>query len=479
MTVSAVTLNILDPGLGATSPGRVGPVYIGPSEKGTLNSVLYFNRTSDIVSTYGQGPLSEALASALAIAGGPVAGLRTPTATASTTSAVTVTRTSTSTGTFASTGTALDSYSIALQVVTTGTLGSGVVRYSLDGQLSWSDPVTIPAAGGIALGVSGLTWTPTAGAGPKYFEAGDLFTATTSEPQCDATGVTNAFSTANTGILAQSTVFPFVVVTCQFATGAASAAVAAALDTQLTAAFTSGKDMAAIMDAGSTDTASNVRTAMASFSSSRVNLVFGGETKVSSMPSQGKGFHSGPLANSVGSRATRVAPCTRLGRYASGSLVGVTAITHDASSDPSMDAANYTTARTYPGEGGYYLTDGRIKASSGSDYKRWDYRRVADLAAQTARASVKPYLQANIPTIEGGKIDPAKAAAIESKVLADLRAVLKDNTNDEGDKGYVSEVFFAVDQNYDMLTNDALQCVVAFRPLGAPALIKIDLGMVR
>lgn len=93
--------------------------------------------------------------------------------------AVTPVRVAASTGTVTPSGTPAGSYQAQIQVMSTGTLGTARFRYSIDGGARWSPDVTIPGDGLYAPPLTGLTLRFQAGAGPVFFEAGDLFTFST------------------------------------------------------------------------------------------------------------------------------------------------------------------------------------------------------------------------------------------------------------------------------------------------------------
>ena len=99
MPIPAQSLTIRDPGLGLVDVAGTAFCFVGTSEKGPLGEVRAVSSPAALVDTYGEGPLSEAVAYALSIAGGPQYVCRVTGSIAGAAGAVTATRIGTSTGT--------------------------------------------------------------------------------------------------------------------------------------------------------------------------------------------------------------------------------------------------------------------------------------------------------------------------------------------------------------------------------------------
>jgi hypothetical protein len=108
MAIPKQTISVRDPGLGLTPEAINTFLFMGCSSSGTANTLYTFSNAQDVVDTLGQGPLPEALCSALAIAGGPVLGMRLTGATAGAAGAVTAALVGTATGTVTVAGAAYD-----------------------------------------------------------------------------------------------------------------------------------------------------------------------------------------------------------------------------------------------------------------------------------------------------------------------------------------------------------------------------------
>lgn len=117
-------------------------VHMGVSSKGSLTSLQAFTDPADVVATYGKGPLPEAMASSLEIAGGTVYGMRILTSAAGTNSTITQTGTG---PTLTLTGNPLSAFDGRVLIVQGGTLGTATYKLSYDGGTTYG-PETATAS---------------------------------------------------------------------------------------------------------------------------------------------------------------------------------------------------------------------------------------------------------------------------------------------------------------------------------------------
>lgn len=99
-----------------------------------------------------------------------------------------------STGTMSITGKPNNRYDIAVKLMKGGGFNEAVLRYSFDGGVSYSDELTMPADGILAVQPTGLTLTFTEGIGDLPFAIGDLFTAQTTAPSLSNASVLAALA---------------------------------------------------------------------------------------------------------------------------------------------------------------------------------------------------------------------------------------------------------------------------------------------
>lgn len=209
MPLPEVRLTILDGALGILPP-PVDQVHlkVGVCNAGSTNTVQAFSDVSAMRTTLGNGPLVEAVAHALVTptqgqAPRPVYAMRLATTATGAAGSVTATRVASSTGTVATTGSApVDSYEVRVRIANTGGRGVGTFQVSYDGGNTYGAASTIPTGGTSADSASGVTLVFDTGT----FEAGDVFSFATIEPQYTAAELATALDAA----LANSLEWSFV-----------------------------------------------------------------------------------------------------------------------------------------------------------------------------------------------------------------------------------------------------------------------------
>lgn len=199
MSLPEVRLTILDGALGILPPS-LDQVHlkVGVCNAGSTNAVQAFSDVSAMRTALGNGPLAEAVAHALVTptqgqAPRPVYALRIATTATGSAGSVTATRVASSTGTVATTGSApVDSYEVRVRVATTGGRGVGTFQVSYDGGNTFGAATTIPTGGTYSDSASGVTLVFDTGT----FEAGDVHSFATTEPQYTAAELATALDAA-------------------------------------------------------------------------------------------------------------------------------------------------------------------------------------------------------------------------------------------------------------------------------------------
>jgi hypothetical protein len=472
MAIPGQTINITDPGLGLTEPAGTVALYLGCSELGTVDTVYSFSGKQAALDTLGQGPLTEAVCTSLDIAGGPVLAVRLTGGTAASSGAVTSTRVSTSTGTVVVTvGTAFDAYEVIVEVLSTGGVGIGTFKYSLDDGRTYSAQITIPSGGAYVIASSGLTITFADNAGPVLFEKGDKFEFDTVAPLYTTTNL----GTGMAAVLASALNWNFAVLTGQSASTSDGATMFAAFDTHLTTFETNFRYVGGMMDAG-IDSTANAITDYAAVADSRILVSYGRTDKTSSKPIVGYGTPKQPLVNSIAARAADSLISTDLARFPDGPMTGVVELEHDERQTEVLDQHGFATSRTFVGVPGFYIANGRIKAPLGSDFQHWQYRRVMDVACDTVYKAQLPFLNTGVRTNADGSIQEADAVRIEETVKNALEIALKDPKNAEGSAGHVSAFSYTVDRTNNVVSSSTILTDVAIRPLGYAKFITTTIG---
>lgn len=468
--------NLLDNQLGILPPGIDNVfVKIGTSTTGPVGQVVSV-ADPDSLKLFGSGPLVESAAYHLSVSGSPLLLVRLPNTVAGTVGAVTATKTGV--GNVAVAGQPADAYSVSVTVTRDGGPGTGAFTYSLDGGDNESREMAMPSGGNYTLADTGLTLT-FSGA----LKAGDLFRFSTVAPAATLADVVDAFDV----VFADPREWAIVHVL-----GQASPALAAAVEVKMTEAkerlhlparaVLEGRDYNPTLDV--VDNPEQYKTpvalALAQHAAWQANLL----AQFSNVAFKRVGIPAGftelvsPYNGLVLRRSLAWAYVARLaaipvhehpGRVASGPLVGVTELTHDEAATPGLDASGFTTARTFRGRKGFFITRGR-NFLLGSDYGPIEYARVIDKACRLGRFEALNYVNDDVRvSLATGKIDPVDAAQIEAHLTAVLRASLLA-------EGNCSDVFVTLNRDNNIISNRTQPMRVSILPLGYMEYINMDFG---
>lgn len=480
-----IETGVRDGGLAHSAAGVSMPLVVGYSSKLDAGKLCKFSGgPSEVLDVAGRGTGAE-LAAAIAGVTGCLF-LSTGATTAGTLGAVTPVRVGTSTGTVAWTGTPLDAYRLRIRI-----LANSRFQYALDGSsnteaFGWSPIFSIPAGGSFTLPQTGTAIAFTQGAGPVFFQAGDMFWANATAPHYTTADLSTAFG-ALRGQLKTLKVNRISLAGSN-ASGSAAMVLAAALaghmDT-LASHFLFGRS---IIDAGSLDTSANVLTARATFSDDRVGLVYDPQTAtagchiVSRVPFDGWSTPRVSAVNAVAERFARTELSEALERVLSGSLRGVVSIGNDEGSNPLFTAEDrIITLRTQPDYSGYFITKGFIASNPSSDFRTLQWGCVLDRVSEIASKSVRRWVGANLQaaTDGTGAIAPEDAVRVETIGQNELNQELKEPVTIEGTKGHVSDVTFTVSRTNDFLSTGEILATCSAVPLREVDGGRITVGFVR
>lgn len=451
-----VWFEIQDGALGILPPPSENvQVKIGVASQGPVGEIVALSSLEATKAALGSGPLAEAVAASLAMAGGTVYALRAP---ASVPGQIAPRLTSlTGTGSISVSGAPLDEYDLRVQILQNGNRGTATFRYTLDGGDVWSPEIAVPTSGTYPVPDSGLSLTFSDGASGTSFASGDLYAFTCTAPAYTLSDLNAAFDV----LLADPREWGWVHVV-----GAASPAVAAAVAQRMAEAEATYRFAFAIVEAPD-DTDANLLAQWASFASKRVGVVAGYTEEVS------------PLTGRVNRRSAAWRYTGRLaqipiqedpGRIRRGSLDGIVRLHRDEFATPGLDPAGFTTLRTIIGRRGFYVTNGRMKASEGSDFQYVNLRRVMDRACRVARNAALIFLKDNVRVDpQTGYILEANAQAIEAYIQGVLSADLVQ-------QGRVSSVLVQVKRDVNLLSSRSLPIKVRVLPLATLDWIEVDIG---
>lgn len=460
-----VYVNIQDGGLGVMPlPTENIHAKIGVSSKGPVNQVVSVATLADLQDTFGTGPLVEAAAVALAIAGGPIYLVRANASVAGAVGSVAVSRVGSSDGTLSVTGVPNDHYEVIVEITRSGSVAGGdaAFKYSLDGGDTWSGERALVAS--YTLEDTGLTLAFTDGTANPTFEAGDKFTFETTAPAMTTTDLNDAL----TALLADPREWGFVHIV-----GAASAAVFAAVDAKMAEAEANQRYAFAVLEArdmtsGESESAwmNALLTEFANSTSTRVAVV-AGHAEITS-PLTGR-VQRRSLAWPYTGRLSAIPISEDPARVARGPVPGIVSLYHDEARSVGLDPAGFTTFRTFTGLAGYYVTNGRMKAPEGSDFDLVQNRRVMDAACRIAVNAARRFLGESVRVDDAGLIDERDAQRIEGYVKGQLEAALVG-------PGQVSAVDVVLDRASNVLSSRSTTLIVRVRPLGYLKWIEVRIG---
>lgn len=476
--IPASTETVQDPGLGIVSPASTVPVVVGYSSTGTANEYKRYTSINSLVSERGQGPAVEAAAYILATAGGPVGFVTASTSTAA--SIGTVTQTGADTLLVAA-GTPTNDYSVLVEIIAGGALGTATFRYTLDNfsgseaaQRTYSGTLTVPSGGDYLLPNTGITITF---AGSQT--AGNVFSF---DAECPSINVTD-LGTALDAVNATSTGWRFVMPVLSQGNGdpTTSAGLAAALQSKLNT-FAANSKYRAGMIASSRDDA-DPESDFAGVVADRCLIDYGTVRYISAKPFAGYGFWHGVGTAAYATRAAGSVISTDLKRVPGngiqngGPLPNVNRIFKDERVEATgLDDIKISTLRTYEGSPGFFITQGRLKSADGSDFAYWPLRVIMDVACETAHAVQTTFIGRGVRTNSDGTIDERDALRLEGEVQSALDAQLTSPRNAEGTDGHVSAVRYTIDRTNNINTTSTIISEVAIRPLGYIDYITSTLG---
>lgn len=467
MTFPVQNLSIIDPGIAVTPPAANIPVISGIAigGSGANNTILSINRISDVRTILGYGPLAEDVALALQSRGGPIYCIKHTPASAALSSAATTQAGSVSPPAITVSGTPTDRFNLLVTVVVGGVRGTATFKYSLD---NFDSSVVAPTqsqvrttAATFAIPNSGLTLNFPTGT----YVAGDTYTLSTVPPEPTTTDL------ATVATLLQNHPeldFHLWLVSGAQPDSTTGAAFAAALAGDATALVTSYRFIRAFCDVGSTDTAANIHTADASWTSTRVCPGYGYVVRPSVLPYEGFSNRRTSCIGGIAVRAMSVPISNDLARFADGPDNGVLKIEFDGFYNQQLDTDGVSTMRTWPGISGFFIAGGKLKAPFGSNFTDVQFGRIMDVACKTVYQAQLIYEADFFRTLTDGTghIDPRDAATIESQVGNSLADVLTRPTNAKGESGHVSGFSYKVDQTINIITSGQLVTKVGIVPFG-------------
>ena len=171
-------------------------------------------------------------------------------------------------------------------------------------------------------------------------------------------------------------------------------------------------------------------------------------------------------------RLAAIRPSVHPGQFDQGPLQGVLGIDRDESKTPGLDAARFTTLRTFRGKTGVYVTRGRTTIAAPSQYEGVQVLRVVNLAARVAWFEGFQFLNRAWRTNPDATLDELAAQAIESRIRTAMLATLPSG----GENPALSDALFTIDRTEPIGTSHTLKGKGKVRPLGYSEFIEFDIS---
>ena len=465
MALPGVNVTLQDFALGLVEPADHTHAVVGTAASGTANAVVAISDLKTLKSTFGSGPLVEAAAHALVIAGGPVYCAKVAASNNGSNGTITRTGTGVDPGAGVS-GNPLDDYSVIVKMIVGGARGTATFKISFDGGDTYSEEYVTAASITTWATETGLTITFAVGT----YVAGDLYSWTATGPTYSSSDLATALDNLNAS--AYSFEFVHVVGTVGGVDDATKvtniAALAAAVETKLTAWATSFRYAFAILQVPNVaDAALNV-AGVTGFASTRQMWVAGDVEMISAVTSR-KIRRNASLC--VAARLAAVDLQRSPACPEDGTLPGIVSLYRDERTTEALDTLRITTLRTFDSAtSGFYVTNGRMMAAAGSDYSFVQNRRVMDRGAFVARQALIPYVNKDLRVDSvTGYIDEKEAVAIESRVERLLQSDLVATKR-------ASEAEAQVKRDDNILSTQILNVRVRIIPKAYARFIELDIG---
>lgn len=455
MTLPGLTQTIRDGALGLLALGSELHCKVGLCTSGTENEAAAYGDPQAARDALGRGPLVESVCHAISQTGKPVLVVKAAQTTAG--SVGTISQSGAGPLITATGSTPEDAFDLVVEILLGGAVATATFRYSLDGGETWSAEIATAAT--YAIPNSGITLQFPVGT----YVLGEKYTASCTPPAFDTTSLNAALDAA----IASVEAWRLVHVVGYAASGSASATVAAAVASKLSAAEAAFRYAYAVLEAAD-DTDANLITAFASFANPRVMVCAGFEELASAIDGR---FFKRPSAWPIVARLMAKAVSRDPGAVADGNLVGLASLYRDEFKTPGLDAARFAVLRTWRGKPGFYIVSGRMMAATGSDFSYAPNRQVLDVASTVAYDALLEYVNVDLLVNDEGTLDEKEAQAIEAKVLAALRAALLSPSPSDA-----SDVEFVLSRTEPILSTQTLRCKTRVRPKGYARFIENEIA---
>jgi len=357
-------------------------------------------------------------------------------------------------GTFAVQGAPNNAYDIIVEVTGSGGCNEGSFHYSIDGGNTYTEEETIPADGGAALSMTGLTAKFSDAESGDSFQEGDRFSFSTTPPVMNNQSVISAVES----LINSSIAFEFVHIV-----GESSRPLWAALATLADDFLKKYKrplffvcEARAKREEESLDEYVNAmqeeRKAISSMyiqvvcSNSRYMRLDGRVQDINNAGIVAGLYAKAKESQSIGEVKSFPISEAKMLKLLPEGIEDYIAI---------LDEAQYLTFRQYVGKENYYVTSANMMSPAASDYAYAEDVRVSNRLVKAVRMAALDELQV--------EIDPGEIEASLKKIQEQLNIPLEDAVRDK----IISSGTIAIDtENLDILVDEELNIRITYVPMG-------------
>lgn len=361
------------------------------------------------------------------------------------------------------TGTPFNSFQVILEITGRGILNMATFRYSTNGGYTYTDDITVPLSGTYSVEDTGLAFQFTAGDGVE-FAVGDTWQWETTAPQLTMQEVLAALERVKE--IKEEAEFVHIVGDASAATWSA----VSALQEELQERY--HKPLFFILEAYKSelkrpdDYVSELREARRKINNSNIQVV---AARVLYKGMDGI-VRDTNAAGIIAGLYSKVAVNRSIGETAVVSLSEAKVekllpegLGEDQVAD--LDESGFLTLRQYDGLYGFYVTNARMFAAEGSDFRYAEDVRVLNKIIRVTRAAALKLLQSDVDLVN---------------LSADLRVkaqIVQGAVEEMVDAGEISAVTVIVPEDQDILTTETLELKIRYVPRGKIRAIDIYVGV--
>lgn len=450
-----VNVTVEDGNLGrSTSTGIGVQIKIGISNVVSNSPILISGSMTakKIMEKLGQTPLADACIDAVEWGANTIYCIPVKTGTAGTVG--TITKNATGQGGFTISGSPHNAYDIVVEVIDSGKCNDGSFRYSIDGGINYSEEMTIPAEGRVALSETGLIAEFTDAGEGDSFAAGDVFTFSTSAPAMSNQEVLKAMES----LINNSLAFEFVHIV-----GTTSKALWASLCTMANEFLDKYKrPLFFVCEAREKLEAETLETYVSAMVEERKGInnmymqIVCSNSHYQRLDGRVQNINNAGIVTGLYCQAKESQSIGEVKSFAVSSAKMLQLLPEGIEDYIRiLDEAKYLTFRQYIGKEDYYVTSANVMAPDGSDYAYAEDVRVSNRLVKAVRAEALDELHV--------EVDPGDLEASLANIQEQLNIPIEDAVRD---KVISSGTVTINTENLNILVDETLDIRISYVPMG-------------